>query len=102
MNDKSFDFWVIHVHLQPSDPWEDGKTSLSSDDCKMKENCEGDEYAPSYLLVNPKSMQRRVILPMMIRDLLVHILNNNKKQVLIHYLNFRLKWKTSPHQLGMN
>ena len=56
MNDKSFDFCNRHIHLQPFDPWEDGKTSLASKDCKMKDNCEGDEYAPSFPVVNPKSM----------------------------------------------
>ena len=28
-------------------PWEDGKTSLASEDWKMKDNCERDEFTPS-------------------------------------------------------
>ena len=54
MNDKSSDFFSSHVHLQPSDPWEDGKTSISSEDCKMKDNCEGDESAPNLPVIEPK------------------------------------------------
>ena len=47
MNDKSSYFCSSHVHLQPSDPREDGNTSLASEDCKMKDNCERDEFTPS-------------------------------------------------------
>ena len=54
MNDKSSDFCSSHVHLKPSDPWEDGKTSLASEDCKMKDSCEGDESSPSLLVSEPK------------------------------------------------
>ena len=36
MNDKSYDFFSIHLHLKPSHPCEDGNTSLSYEDCKMK------------------------------------------------------------------
>ena len=54
MNDKIYDFCKIHVHLQPYDPWEDGKTSLASEDYKMKDNCEGDESAPSLPVSEPK------------------------------------------------
>ena len=54
MDSKISSFCSIHVHLQPSDPWEDGKTSLASDDCKMKDNCEGDEFAPSLSVSEPK------------------------------------------------
>ena len=54
MNDKISDFCSIHVHLQPSDPWEDRKTSLASEECKMKDNCEGDEFAPSLPVSEPK------------------------------------------------
>ena len=54
MNDKSFYFCSSHVHLQPSDPWEDGNTSLASEDCKMKDNCEGDESTPSLPVSEPK------------------------------------------------
>ena len=48
MDDKSSYFFSIHVHLQPSDPWEDRKTSLASEECKMKDNCEGDEFTSSF------------------------------------------------------
>ena len=54
MNDKSVNFHRIHVHLQPYDPWEDGKTSLAFEDCKMKDNCEGDESTPSLPVSEPK------------------------------------------------
>ena len=81
MNDKSSDFCSSHVHLQPYDPWEDGKTSLASKDCKMKDNYEGDESSPSLLVSEPKSMHRRVILPMMKRYILYQIQNNNKYQI---------------------
>ena len=47
MDNKSYDFFSSHVHLQPSNPWEDIKTSLVSEDCKMKDNCERDEFTPS-------------------------------------------------------
>ena len=53
MNDKSSDFCSIHVHLQPSDPWEDGKTSLAFEDYKMKDNCEGDESSPRLPVSEP-------------------------------------------------
>ena len=54
MNDKRSYFCNSHVHLHPYDPWEDGKTSLSSEDYKMKDNCEGDESAPSLPVSEPK------------------------------------------------
>ena len=54
MNDKSYYFYSIHVHLQPYDPWEDGNSSLASKDCKMKGNCERDEFAPSLPISEPK------------------------------------------------
>ena len=54
MDDKSSDFFSIHVHLQPSDPWEDRKTSLAYEDYKMKDNCEGDEFDPSLPVSEPK------------------------------------------------
>ena len=37
MNDKSSDIFRSDVHIQPYDPWEDGKTTLSSEDYKMKD-----------------------------------------------------------------
>ena len=33
INDKSSDFCNSHVHLQPSYPWEDGKTSHHGSEC---------------------------------------------------------------------
>ena len=47
MDDKSSDFCKIDVHLKPSDPWEEENTSLASEYCKMKDNCERDEFTPS-------------------------------------------------------
>ena len=47
MNDKSSDFCSSHVHLKPYDPWEDGNNSLAYEDCKMKDNCERDDFTPS-------------------------------------------------------
>ena len=47
IDDKSYDFCSIHVHRQPSYPWEEEKTSISSVDCKMKDNCERDEFTCS-------------------------------------------------------
>ena len=54
MNDKIYEIFSSHVHLQLSDPSEDGKTSLASEYCKMKDNCEEDESAPSLLVSEPK------------------------------------------------
>ena len=50
MNDKISNFCIIHLHLQ----WEDGKTSLAYEDCKMKDNYERDESAPSLPVSEPK------------------------------------------------
>ena len=47
MDDKIFDFCSSHVHLQPSDPWEEENTSLAFKDCKMKDNCKRYEFTPS-------------------------------------------------------
>ena len=47
MDDKSSGFFSSHVHLQPSYPWEEEKTLLASEEYKMKENCERDEFTPS-------------------------------------------------------
>ena len=52
--DEVSDFCSSHFHLQPFDPWEDGNTSLASEDCKMKDNCEGDEFVPSLSTSEPK------------------------------------------------
>ena len=54
MDNKSYDFCRIHVHLQPYDPWEYGKTSLTYVNRKMKDNCEGNEFAPSFSVSEPK------------------------------------------------
>ena len=47
MDDKSSDFFSSHVHLKPSNPWEEENTSIASEDCKMKDNCERVEFTPS-------------------------------------------------------
>ena len=52
--DKSSDFCSNHVYLQPPDPWEDEKTSLAYEGCKMKDNCEGDEFTPSFFVGDHK------------------------------------------------
>ena len=52
--DKGSDFCSIHALLQPSDPWEDENTSLSYEDCNMKDNCEGHEFTPSLSVSGPK------------------------------------------------
>ena len=44
MDNKSSDFCSSHVNLQPYDPCKDKKSSLSSEDCKRKANCEGDKF----------------------------------------------------------
>ena len=48
MDNKSSDFYSIHVHLQPYDPCKYKKSSLASKDCKRKANCEGDKFTPSF------------------------------------------------------
>ena len=47
IDDKSSSFCSSHVHMQPSDIWGEDKTSLAFEDCKMKDNCERDEFTPS-------------------------------------------------------
>ena len=47
MDDNSSDFCSSHVQLQPSYPCHEEKTSLAFEDCKMKDNCERDEFIPS-------------------------------------------------------
>ena len=56
--DKGFDFCSSHVYLQPFDPWEDEKTSLAYEVCKMKDNCEGDELTPSFFVGDHKIITR--------------------------------------------
>ena len=46
MGDKSSDFFYIHVHTQTSNPQWEEKTSLTSEDYKMKDNYERDEFTP--------------------------------------------------------
>ena len=48
---KIFNFCISHVYLHPPDPWEDEKTSLAYEGCKMKDSCERDEFTSSFLLV---------------------------------------------------
>ena len=48
MDDNGSEFCSIHVHLQPYYPWEDENTSPAYGDYKMKGNCEGDEFTPSF------------------------------------------------------
>ena len=80
--DKSSDFCSSHVYLQPHDPLEDEKTSLAYEGCKMKYNYEGDEFASSFfLLVITKSLQRRVMLSMLIRNILDQIQKKNIYQI---------------------
>ena len=54
MDNNSSNFCSSHVHLQPSNPWEDGKISLAYEDWKMKDNCEGDEFSPIFSVSEPK------------------------------------------------
>ena len=42
MDNKISGFCSTHVHPQKYDPWEDKNSSLESEDCKMKDNCDGD------------------------------------------------------------
>ena len=48
MDNKSSYFFSIHVHFKPYDPWKYKKSSLASEDCKRKSNCEGDKFTPSF------------------------------------------------------
>ena len=54
MENKSYDFCSSHVHLQPYDPCKDKNTSLTYEDCKMKDNCEEDAFSPSLSVSEPK------------------------------------------------
>ena len=54
MDGKISDFCNIHVHMQPSDPWEDNSSSLASEDYKMKDNCERDKFTPSLFVGEKK------------------------------------------------
>ena len=48
MYDKDSDFCSNHVYSLPPDPWEYESTSLAYEGYKMKDNCEGDEFTPSF------------------------------------------------------
>ena len=50
MDNTSFDFCSIHVHLKPSYPYKYKKSSIPSEDCKMKANCEVDKFTPIFLV----------------------------------------------------
>ena len=52
--DNISNFCRICVYLQPPDPWEVEKTSLSYEGCKMKDNCEGDEFISSFFVGDHK------------------------------------------------
>ena len=54
MDDKGSNFFIIHVQLQPSYPWEDENTSCEDEDCKMKAHCEGEEFTPTFSVGDPK------------------------------------------------
>ena len=58
MDGEIFGFCRSHVHLQPYDPWEDKKSSLASEDYKMKDNCEGDEITPSFSVGDHKTIAK--------------------------------------------
>ena len=59
MDDKGSEFFSIHVHLQPSYPWEDENTSCADEDCKMKAHCEGEEFTPSFSIGDPKINEKK-------------------------------------------
>ena len=48
MENKSYDIFRIHLHIQPYYQWKYKKYSLASKDCKRKANCEGDQFTPSF------------------------------------------------------
>ena len=50
MDNNSSNFCSSHVHLQPYDPCKDKKSSLASEDCKRKANCEGDNFTPIFMV----------------------------------------------------
>ena len=81
MDDKGSDFCSIHYYLHTYNSWEIQKVSLAYEDCKMKDNGEGKNSLLVSLLVNTKSVQRRVMLFMMIRYILDQIQNKNKYQI---------------------
>ena len=60
MDDKGSDFFSSHVHLQPYYPWEDENTSCVDEDCKMKAHYEGEEFAPSFSVGDPKISAKKV------------------------------------------
>ena len=50
MYDEGSYFCSCHVHLKPSHPWKDKNSSLASEDCKRKDNYEGDKFTPSFFV----------------------------------------------------
>ena len=58
MDGKIYYFCSSHVHLQQYDPWEDKKSSLASEDYKMKDNCDGDEIIPSFYFRDHKTIAK--------------------------------------------
>ena len=57
--DKGSDFCSSHVYVKPPDPWEDEKSSLAYKGCKMKDNCEGDEFTPNFSVGDHKISAKR-------------------------------------------
>ena len=51
---KSSDFCSIHVYLHPHDSLKDTNASLAYEGCKMKDNCEGDEFTSSLFVGDRK------------------------------------------------
>ena len=78
---KSFDFCSIHVYLQPHDPLEDEKTSLAYEGFKMKETVREMNSLLVSSLVITKSLQRRMMLSMVIRNILDYIQKDNIDQI---------------------
>ena len=47
----------------------------------MKDNCEGDEFTPSFFVGDHKILEREVMLSMVLRNILDHIQKNNVDQI---------------------
>ena len=58
MDRKISYFCSSHEHPQPSDSWEDKKSSLASEDYKMQDNCEGDEITLSFYVGHHKTITK--------------------------------------------
>ena len=50
MDNKSSDFCSIPIQLKPYDPCKDKNSSLAFEDCKRKDNYEGDKFTPSFFV----------------------------------------------------